>query len=58
MAKREVNPSNYSEREQQQIYEYFADIDKEKAEMAAEEIAALERAEVAMYGNMNRYAQG
>jgi roadblock/LC7 domain-containing protein len=58
MAKKKINPSNYSEAEQNEIYEYFADIDKEKAEMAAEEIAAAERAELALYGNMNRYMEG
>lgn len=57
MVKRQVELSSLSPREQEEIYEYFSDIDREKAEMTAKEIAMIEQSELRAYGNLNRYME-
>lgn len=55
MARKKIEDKPYmTPAEQEEVYEYFKDVD-EQATMVAEEIDAVMRAEVAIYGNMKRY---
>lgn len=50
----DTTPSTLSVSEQQEVYEFFEERDEELA-MAAKDISLIEAAEIAMYGNMDRY---